>query len=145
MDAVETNSAELKQAMRTYGEKSAALETQTAIFSKSFYQGIAALAFALIISLTGMLSLLVLGLSAFATWRIVKCFSIDQQCEWLESEAEQAQDELNSALKKPKARAQVPFIFRELDGESFQGHLATYLPGPVEVRRRPIKWRLQGS
>ena len=138
MDAVETHSLELKQHMRSYGEKKAALETTIAAFSHDYYQAIAALIVASLVGISGMFSIFALILAVFACWRITSCFSIDERCELLDGDVDQAQEGLERCLENPAAQAQIALTFNELNGEHFQGQLATYLPGPVEIRRRPL-------
>ncbi len=140
----EISGDELRQRMCLYGENSAACQASEQHFQKHYYQGVVALALASLFAMSGVWSLITMVLALFATWRIVRCFSIDSHCERLETATRIAHEELEEALALDSLRQMFPTLYKELKDHTAKRQLAWYLPGPIEVGRRSAQWQPLG-
>ncbi len=97
---------------------------------------------AALLAATGAWAALTMTVALLATWRLSQCFAIDHQCEVLETTADQAKTELDHAVTTTDAQSMLTSIYQEFSHARFQGQLAFYLPGPLEVKRRSTQLRL---
>ncbi|MEH6626776.1 MAG: hypothetical protein V7739_10035 [Motiliproteus sp.] len=133
---------ELKELMHSYGRKKSSHEKQFSRYCLLLKQGAVALILASLMAALGSWAVLTVATALLAVWRLIQCFSIDEQCELLEVQTSQAKSRLEHALSAPTGKPMLAQLYPEFDDEPYQMHLAFYLPGPLEIRRRKTGFKL---
>ncbi len=133
----------LKNSMRRFGQVSSAFESSNESYNRHLLQGLFGLALGTGLALSAAWPALTLIVTLLGSWRLLTCFAIDERCETLAAELHHARDDLHQAMNAVDAKSMFQQAYNELDGEQFQGYLAHYLPGPVEVRRRSTRFDLR--
>ncbi len=136
------NRAELIDLMSNYGQQRADHEHHFNRYCLLLNQGVAALLLTILLAAANSWPPLTMAIALIATWRLIQCFSIDEHCETLETNTTDAKTILDHALSIIADKTMLPELYQEFDNEPYQGHLAFYLPGPVEVRRRKTGFQL---
>lgn len=132
---------ELKALMSSYGQNNEDYQQQYRRYSVLLNQSLIALALASLLAANSAWPALTIIMALLATWRLSQCFAIDHQCEVLETTHSQAKTELEYALTTTDGKSMLAGLYQEFDQDNFQGHLAYYLPGPLEVNRQSTQFQ----